>query len=58
MYIGHLIQWIMILAGGQVSRVILGKQLKLEGFTAFRWYEQWPTAFKEMAQWIEEVSVC
>ena len=40
-----------------MSQVILGKQIKVEGFTSFRWYEQWPTAFKEMAQWIQEVEV-
>ena len=41
--------------GRQISRVILGKQLKVEGFLVYRWYDQWPTAFKEMAQWIQEV---
>ena len=44
------------LPGRQVSWVILGKQLKLEGFIVYRWYDQWPPAFKEMAQWIQEVN--
>ena len=35
--------------------MILGKQLKVEGFIVTRWYDQWPPAFKEMAQWIKEV---
>ena len=41
--------------GRQVSRVILGKQLLIQGFTVFRWTDQWPRAFKEIAQWIQEV---
>jgi hypothetical protein len=32
------------------------KQLKIEGFIASRWFPQWPAAFKEMAEWIKEVS--
>ena len=41
--------------GRQVSRVILSKQLLIQGFTVFRWSDQWPMAFKEIAQWIQEV---
>ena len=35
---------------------VLWKQLRIEGFLVMRWLEQWPAAFKEMSQWIQEVS--
>ena len=35
--------------------MILGKQLKLEGVCVDHWYDQWPLAFKEIAQWMQEV---
>ena len=41
--------------GHQISRIILVKQLRVEGFIVTRWFDQWPLAFKEMAQWIQEV---
>ena len=31
------------------------KQLKIEGFNAYRWVTRWPEAFKDLAQWMEEV---
>ena len=37
---------------------ILWKQLKIEGFLVQRWLKDWPGAFKEMAQWIQEVRLC
>ena len=37
---------------------ILWKQLKIEGFIVHRWLKDWPVAFKEMAQWIQEVRLC
>ncbi|XP_003391770.2 PREDICTED: prostaglandin reductase 1-like, partial [Amphimedon queenslandica] len=40
--------------GIDVSPIILMKQLKVEGFIVVRWLDQWPAAFKEMAQWIQE----
>lgn len=42
--------------GRPVSRLILGKQLKVEGIQGQRWASEWPIAFKEMAEWIQEVS--
>ena len=38
-----------------MSPIILMKQLKVQGFIVVRWWDQWPAAFKEMAQWIQEV---
>ena len=38
-----------------VSGLILFHQLKVEGFLVWRWGEEWPAAFKELAQWIQEV---
>ncbi|KAL5481907.1 hypothetical protein EMCRGX_G022181 [Ephydatia muelleri] len=40
--------------GRPVSRLILGKQLKVEGIQGQRWASEWPIAFKEMAEWIQE----
>ena len=39
-----------------MTRVILFKQLKVEGFLVMRWLKQWPEAFKEMSMWIKEVN--
>lgn len=41
--------------GIDVSLPILMKQLTIQGFIVLRWLDQWPAAFKEMAQWIQEV---
>ena len=38
-----------------VTGLILSKQVKVEGFMVFRWLDQWPDAFKDIAQWILEV---
>ena len=39
-----------------VSGLILFHQLRVEGFIVWRWnYDEWSAAFKEMAQWIQEV---
>ena len=38
-----------------VSGLILLHQLKVEGFNVTRWLSKWPDAFKELAQWIQEV---
>ena len=39
-----------------MSSLILFHQLKVEGFIVLRWsFEEWSAAFKEMAQWIQEV---
>ena len=38
-----------------ISGLILGKQLTVQGFIVHRWLSNWPTAFKEMTQWITEV---
>ena len=39
-----------------MSSLILFHQLKVEGFVVLRWsFEEWSAAFKEMAQWIQEV---
>ena len=35
----------------------LSMQLRVEGFTVMRWQPKWPEAFKEIAQWIQEVCV-
>ena len=32
-------------------------QLKVEGFYVSHWGQQWPEAFKELAQWIQEVGL-
>lgn len=37
-----------------LTPLILFKELKVEGFIVWRWIDQWPTAFKALAQWIEE----
>ncbi|XP_021365432.1 prostaglandin reductase 1-like isoform X2 [Mizuhopecten yessoensis] len=34
--------------------LILGKQLKVEGFNVMRWYPRWAEGEKVMAQWIKE----
>ena len=39
-----------------VSKVILFRQLTVEGFNAYRWLPKWPTAFKEITEWIQEVA--
>jgi prostaglandin reductase 1 len=36
------------------SGMLLFKQLRVEGFIVKRWLSEWPTAFKEMSQWIKE----
>ena len=43
--------------GRPVSPLILQKQLKVEGFLVARWLKDWPAAFKEMSQWIQEVHI-
>lgn len=35
---------------------VIFKELKIEGFTGWRFTKQWPEAFKEIAAWIDEVS--
>ena len=40
-----------------VSGLILQKQLRIEGFEVDRWLPKWPMAFKEIAQWIQEVMI-
>ena len=50
---GQIIANPIIAKVNQVSRVILGKQLKVEGVLVYRWYEQWPPAFKEMADYMD-----
>ena len=40
-----------------VSGLILWKQLKVEGFLVPRWLGRWGEAFKELAQWIQEVGL-
>ncbi|XP_041379630.1 prostaglandin reductase 1-like [Gigantopelta aegis] len=37
-----------------VTTIILWKQLTVKGFIVTRWLDQWPDAFKEMTQWIQE----
>ena len=44
-----------MISGHYVSGLILSRQLKIEGFTVLRWLSEWPTAFKQMAEWIKEV---
>ncbi len=39
-----------------MSQLILGHQLRVEGFLAARWLEEWPKAFEQMADWISEVT--
>ena len=38
-----------------VSFLILRKQLKVEGFFCLRWLDNCSEAFRELAQWIQEV---
>lgn len=38
-----------------VTSIILWKQLTVKGFIVTRWLDQWPDAFKQMTQWIQEV---
>ncbi|XP_064386876.1 prostaglandin reductase 1-like [Halichondria panicea] len=40
--------------GHYVSQLILGHQLRVEGFLTARWLEEWPKAFKQMSDWISE----
>ena len=40
-----------------MSHLILSNQLKVEGFLVARWLKDWPAAFKEMSQWIQEVHI-
>ncbi len=40
-----------------MSQLILGHQLRVEGFLAARWLEEWPKAFKQMSNWISEVTI-
>ncbi len=42
-------------AASGLSSLIIGKQLRLEGFIVTRWLDQWPKAFKEIMEWIKEV---
>jgi len=42
-------------AARPVSGLILHHQLRVEGFIVIRWLSEWPKAFKEIAQWIQEV---
>ena len=39
-----------------VSGLIHHQQLRVEGFFVLRWLSEWPKAFKEIAQWIQEVN--
>ena len=39
-----------------VTGLILFKQLTVQGFMVVKWLKQWPEAFKEIEQWIQEVS--
>ena len=39
-----------------VSGLILTKQLMVRGFIVTRWLPRWPESFKQMGQWIAEVS--
>ena len=39
-----------------MSQLILGHQLKVEGFIVLRWIKEWPECFKQMSQWIAEVT--
>ena len=48
---------IIHLAGNLNSGMLLFKQLRVEGFIVKRWLSEWPTAFKEMSQWIKEVYI-
>ena len=41
-----------------ISGLILRNQLRIEGFEADRWLPKWPMAFKQIAQWIQEVYRC
>ncbi len=43
--------------GHYVSQLILGHQLRVEGFLTARWLEEWPKAFKQMSDWISEVTI-
>ena len=40
-----------------ISGLFIGKQLQMEGFVVIRWLAEWPKAFKDIAQWIQEVGV-
>jgi len=33
------------------------KELTIQGFMCFTWYEQWPTAFVELNKYIQEVMI-
>ena len=45
------------ISGRYVYKVIIGQQLKIEGFVVTRWLKEWPECFKQMSQWISEVAV-
>lgn len=36
---------------------ILMKELTIQGFMCFTWYEKWPTAFVELNKYIQEVII-
>ncbi|KAJ8729946.1 hypothetical protein PYW07_016984 [Mythimna separata] len=36
-----------------IQRIILTRQLRVEGFLAFQWINRWPVAFAELAKWIK-----
>ena len=41
-----------------MNQSILFHQLKVEGFIVHRWIKEWPECFKQMSEWIAEVSDC
>ena len=41
-----------------ILNVIQMKQLTVQAFLGWNYIPEWPAAFKEMTQWIQEVSKC
>ena len=35
---------------------LIGRQIKMEGFTVDRWQSEYPEAGKQLVQWVKEVS--
>ena len=54
-YIIYLVYHVFIIAGPELYGILLTKQMTVQGFVVYRWFDKFETAWADILKWISEV---